>query len=171
MGRRGNGEGSISRRKDGLYMARYTVQTADGPKRPTIYGKKGESREDVAAKLTKAMADRDGGITYDAGKLTVEDRLRRWLSDSVRDTVRQRTYERYESIIRVHLIPAIGRIKLKMLTPAHVRGLYRAKLDAGLAPAACSTSTDPEQGAQTSHGRRDDTPQRRQPDQTPAAPD
>jgi integrase len=88
----------------------------------------------VAAKLTKAMADRDGGITYDAGKLTVEGHLRRWLSDSVRDTVRQR---------RVHLIPAIGRIKLKMLTPAHVRGLYRAKLDAGLAPTACSTSTGP----------------------------
>jgi integrase len=65
MGKRGNGEGSISRRKDGLYMARYTVQTADGPERRTIYGKKGESREDVAAKLTKAMADRDGGITYD----------------------------------------------------------------------------------------------------------
>src|SRR5215212_9999745 len=134
MGKRGNGEGTISRRKDGLYMARYTVQTADGPKRRTIYGKKGESREDVAAKLTKAMADRDGGITYDAGKLTVEEHLRRWLSDSVRDTVRQRTYERYESIVRVHLIPAIGRIKLKTLTPAHVRGLYREKLDGGLAP-------------------------------------
>ncbi len=88
----------------------------------------------MAAKLTKAMADRDGGITYDAGKLTVEQHLRRWLSDSVRDTVRQRTYERYESIVRVHLIPAIGRIKLKTLTPAHVRGLYRAKLDAGLTP-------------------------------------
>jgi integrase len=129
-----NGEGSISRRKDGLYMARYTIQTADGPKRRTIYGKKGESREDVAAKLTKAMADCDGGIIYDAGKLTVEEHLKRWLSDSVRDTVRQRTYERYESIVRVHLIPAIGRIKLKTLTPAHVRGLYRAKLDAGLAP-------------------------------------
>src|SRR3712207_4345318 len=99
-----------------------------------ICSKKGESREDVAAKLTKAMADRDGGITYDAGKLTVEEYLRRWLSDSVRDTVRQRTYERYESIVQVHLIPAIGRIKLKTLTPAHVRGLYRAKLDAGLAP-------------------------------------
>jgi integrase len=134
VGKRGNGEGSISRRKDGLYMARYTVQTADGPKRRTIYGKKGESREDLAAKLTKAMADRDGGITYDAGKLTVEEHLLRWLSDSVRDTVRQRTYERYESIVRVHLIPAIGRIKLKTLTPAHVRALYRAKLDAGLAP-------------------------------------
>jgi integrase len=80
------------------------------------------------------MADRNSGITYDAGKLTVEEHLRQWLSDSVRDTVRRSTYERYESIVRVHLIPTIGRIKLKTLTPAHVRGLYRAKLDVGLAP-------------------------------------
>jgi integrase len=52
----------------------------------------------------------------------------------VKDTVRQRTYERYESIVRVHIKPAIGRLKLKALTPAHVRALYRKKLDAGLAP-------------------------------------
>jgi hypothetical protein len=31
MGKRGNGEGSITRRKDGLYMACYTVQTPTGP--------------------------------------------------------------------------------------------------------------------------------------------
>jgi integrase len=37
--KRGNGEGSITRRKDGLYMARYTVQTPTGPKRKTLYGK------------------------------------------------------------------------------------------------------------------------------------
>jgi hypothetical protein len=64
MGRRGNGEGSITRRKDGLYMARYTVQTATGSKRKTLYGK---TRSDVAAKLSKALADREGGLTYDAG--------------------------------------------------------------------------------------------------------
>lgn len=57
-----------------------------------------------------------------------------WLADSVRDTVRRRTYERYESIVRVHLKPSLGRVKLMALTPAHVRGLYREKLDAGLAP-------------------------------------
>ncbi len=39
MGKRGNGEGSITRRKDGLYMARYTIQTAMGAKRETLYGK------------------------------------------------------------------------------------------------------------------------------------
>jgi integrase len=56
------------------------------------------------------------------------------LKDSVRDTVRQRTYERYESIVRVHIKPVLGRVRLKALTPAHVRNLYREKLDAGLAP-------------------------------------
>jgi integrase len=34
----------------------------------------------------------------------------------------------------VHIKPALGRVKLKALTPNHVRGLYREKLDSGLAP-------------------------------------
>ena len=37
--KRGNGEGSITRRKDGLYMARYTVETATGAKRKAVYAK------------------------------------------------------------------------------------------------------------------------------------
>jgi hypothetical protein len=38
----------ITKRKDGRYMARYTVHTADGPKRKTIYGIK---YKDVEKKL------------------------------------------------------------------------------------------------------------------------
>jgi integrase len=78
------------------------------------------------------MSDRDGGITYDAGKLTVGEYLDGWLKDSVHVTVRQRTYERYESIVRVHLKPAFGRQKIKALSPNLVRGLYRQKLDGNL---------------------------------------
>src|ERR671910_3591406 len=129
--KRGNGEGSISRRKNGGWIGQYTVYTAEGRKRKTLYGK---TRAEVSEKLTKAMADRDGGIVYDAGKLAVGEYLDRWLSDSVRGTVRQRTYERYESLVRVHICPTLGRIKLKNLTPAHVRSLCREKLDSGLAP-------------------------------------
>ena len=64
--RRGNGEGSITRRKDGLYMARYTVQTSTGPRRKTLYGK---TRREVDEKLTKAKADRDGGLVFDADNM------------------------------------------------------------------------------------------------------
>ena len=131
MGKRGNGEGSIWRRKSGGWCAQYTVYTSEGRKRRTLYGK---TRQEVAAKLSKALADREGGLIFDAGSLTVGEYLARWLSHSVRDTVSQKTYESYESIVRVHLSPALGRIRLKALTPDHVRGLYREKLDSGLAP-------------------------------------
>jgi integrase len=129
MGKRGNGEGSITQHKDGLYMARYTVQTAAGTKRKPLYGK---TRNEVSEKLTKAMADRDGGLVFDADNLMVEEYMARWLADSVRDTVRRSTFTRYEQNARLHIVPALGRTKLKNLTPAHVRGLYLEKLDAGL---------------------------------------
>jgi integrase len=128
--RRGNNEGSIYRRKDGYWVGQYGVQTAEGTNTRYIYGKR---REDVREKLTKAIADRDGGLVYDAGNITVGEYLDRWLNDSVRDTVRQRTWERYEQFVRVHLTPALDKIKLAKLTPAHVRGLYRDKLNSGLA--------------------------------------
>jgi integrase len=131
MGRRGNGEGSITRRKDGLYMGRYTVQTAAGTKRKALYGK---TRQEVAEKLTRAMADRDDGLVFDADNLKVGEYLERWLVDSVLDTVRPTTYERYEQIVRIHICPALGGAKLKNLTPVHVRGLYREKLQEGLSP-------------------------------------
>jgi integrase len=61
----------------------------------------------------------------------VGEYLDRWLSDSVSNTVKATTFERYEQIKRLHLKPALARVKLKALTPAHVRGLYREKLEAG----------------------------------------
>jgi integrase len=128
MGRRGNGEGSITRRKDGLYMARYTVETATGAKRKTLYAK---TRKEAAEILTVAMADASKGITADGGPKTVGAFLTSWLENSVRGRVRKSTYDRNESLCRVHLIPALGRKKLKTLSAADVAGFYRSRLDSG----------------------------------------
>jgi integrase len=132
MGKRGNGEGGITRHKrSGLYMARYTVQTATGPKRKTIYGKE---REEVAEKLIEALSNRNKGLVFEADNLKLGEYLGRWLADSVRDTVRPTTFERYEQMVRLHIRPVLGEVKLKNVTSAHVRGLYRQKLDDGLSP-------------------------------------
>jgi integrase len=88
----------------------------------------------VDEKLTKAKADRDDGLVFDADNLKLGEYLGRWLTDSVRDTVRPTTFERYEQVVRLHISPVLGKVKLKNLTSAHVRGLYRQKLDAGLSP-------------------------------------
>lgn len=131
MGKRGNGEGSISRRKGGGWMGQYVVYTAEGRKRRTVYGK---TRKEVAAKLAKAISNREDGLVFDAKNLTVGDYLDLWLRDSVQDTVRLTTYQGYERVVRLHIKPALGRIKLDNLTPVHVRSLYRERLEAGLAP-------------------------------------
>ena len=129
MGRRGNGEGTITQRKDGRWEARYTAQTANGPKRKVLYGK---TRSEVAKKLTKAMADRDGGLVFDHENLRVEEYLDRWLKGSVRSNVKPITYESYERIIRVHVVPTLGRVKLNKLNPLHLQSLYKERLDSGL---------------------------------------
>ena len=129
--KRGNGEGSISRRKNGGWMAQYAVYTAEGRNRKTLYGK---TRAEVGAKLAKALSDREGGLTFDANNMNLDDYLRLWLTDSVRDSVRPATYEGYARQVRNHLIPTLGPIKLRALTPTHLRGLYRDKLDSGLSP-------------------------------------
>jgi integrase len=129
--KRGNGEGSITRRKDGLYMARYTVQTATGSKRKTIYGKE---REDVAEKLADALSNRNKGLVFDAGSQTVGEYLERWLETSAKGSVRESTYESYRKQVRCYVVLAIGRVKLKGLSSMQIQGMYRAMLGRGLSP-------------------------------------
>jgi integrase len=128
--RRGNGEGSITRhKKSGLYMARYTVETPTGSKRRTIYA---ETRKEAADKLAKALSDRADGIVVDDKNLTVGEYLDRWVSDCVRGTVRESTYDRDKYLASNHIKPSIGRVKLKNLNPLHLQSLYRERLDSGL---------------------------------------
>jgi len=129
--RRGNGEGGVSRRKDGSWMARYTVQTSAGRKRKVIYAK---SQAEARRKLTEAIADRDRGLNYDSEGLTVGEYLARWLEDSVRGSVKITTHASYDALVRLHICPTVGGTKLAALTAAHVQTLYRRKLDEGLAP-------------------------------------
>jgi integrase len=129
--KRGNGEGSITKRKDGRWMARYTVHTAKGPKRRTIYG---GTRKEAADKLVKVLSDRVEGIIYDDENMMVGEYLDVWLMSSVRGSVRQSTYDRDASLVNNHLRPALGGIKLKNLSAAHVQGFYHDRLDHGLTP-------------------------------------
>jgi integrase len=123
----------ITKRNDGRYMARYTVQTPDGPKRKVIYGRK---YKEVEKKLAEARGDAARGIVYDDENQTVGEYMTRWLSDSAKHSVKATTHRAYESQIRNHIVPALGKVKLSRLTPAHLQALYAAKLREGMKPAS-----------------------------------
>jgi integrase len=129
MGRRGNGEGTITRRKDGRWEARYYVPTVNGTKRRTIYGK---TQAEVRDKLTKALSDRIDGIVYDDENMTIGEYLDVWLKGSVYGSVRRSTYDRDTNLVNNHIKPVLGGLKLKKLNSAHVQSFYRDRLDAGL---------------------------------------
>ncbi len=133
MAKRGNGEGSISKRSGGGWMAQYYVLSGTGGReRRTLYAK---TRAEAARKLARAIGERDTGFVVDAGRLTVGDYLERWLEDSVKGTVRTSTYEAYRYMVEPHLVPFLGALKLRDINPVHVRALYREKLEAGLSAA------------------------------------
>ena len=128
--KRVSGEGTYKKRKDGRWEAQYMVYTPSGTKRKSVYGR---TKQEVAEKLRKAIAERDDGLDFDAENLTLAEYLKQWLEGSVQGSVAKSSFERYEQLSRVHIVPAIGTVKLKKLTPAHVQSLYRTKIDEGLA--------------------------------------
>src|SRR5690242_1529715 len=103
--RRGHGEGSIYKRKDGRWTA--SISLGDG-KRKSFYGK---TRREVKEKLDAALLDQKKGINPE-GTQKLGDYLRYWLDNVHKHVIGISTYVDYEIIIRVHLVPGLGNLRL-----------------------------------------------------------
>jgi integrase len=123
-GKRGNNEGSISKRADGLWEARITLA---GGKRKSFYAK---TRKEAARKLAEVIRDRDKGLPIITDRQTVEQYFTSWL-EVMRAKIRPRTWKRYEQYVRVHLVPILGGVVLAKLTAQHLQSLYAARLNQG----------------------------------------
>jgi integrase len=126
MLRRSRGEGSVYRRKDGLWVARYEA----AGKRKYLYGK---TKKVVTDRLRERLSSGLTDLAPEADGIRVGEYLDRWLP-TVKGTVRERTWDRHEEVVRLHLKPSIGGAKLQKLNALDVQELYRTKLDSGLSP-------------------------------------
>jgi integrase len=127
--RRGRGEGSIFPYRGG-YRAVLTWIDASGRRRQRT------AQAPTAAEARRRLlelrsAAERGELT--PTRVTVGDWLRRWL-EAIRPQVRPSTWRGYEALVRVHLIPALGRIELRKLAPSDVERLTAAMIEAGNAP-------------------------------------
>ena len=124
MRKRGNGEGNIRLREDGRWQASTLVGQADGTKkRHYVYG---SSRAEVQDKLDGIRQRvRSGHPARDAG-VTLADYLDRWLIDGLPEH-KATTRENYATMVRKHIVPAIGSVRLDRLSPLDVQSLMNAK--------------------------------------------
>jgi hypothetical protein len=74
------------------------------------------------------------GVVAPNTQLTVEQYLTSWLEEVARRTVRPRTYQNYELMVRRHIVPAIGRVRLNRLAAADVRRLLNRASDRDYSP-------------------------------------
>lgn len=134
MARRGHGEGSIYRRKDGRWTASISLgfDSQGRMKRRYVYGR---TRREVAEKLAVLQEQRRQGKLASPARETLGEFLDRWLVDVVEQTVRPKTVEGYRVVVDVHIKPALGKVPLQQISPAHIQRFYAEKLKEGRAPA------------------------------------
>jgi len=121
--RRGNNEGSIYHRKDGLWCAQVSLEG----RRLTKYAK---SQKECREWIKELLAKIDSGLTFEGTQLTLERYLELWMSGK-EISRRPRTVIQYRQIAQTHILPLLGNIRIKDITPGHIKQLYSIKHDEG----------------------------------------
>src|SRR5215208_874896 len=125
--RRGNGEGTIRQRADGRWEAQVSLP---GGKRKSVYGK---TKKEARDKLKDAQKQIDAGVDLGAPSQTVEAFLKSWLADS-ETRVRPKTHRTYQDLLRLHVIPELGKVRLDRVAAPQIAKLLRDRQTAGLSP-------------------------------------
>jgi len=126
MAKRGHGEGTIYKRKNGTWAAQVTIgrdPLTGKLKRKTFYGK---TRKEVQEKRDTFMAEVKTGTYVEPNKTTFGDWTARWLELYVKPKVKMSTYSKYQIHLKTHIIPNLGHIELQNLTTDHIQEFYNA---------------------------------------------
>lgn len=132
MSKRGNGEGSVCRRPDGRWQGSITIGRDDRGRliRKYFYGK---TRKETSEKLNRAIEElRDNRFINKSDNPTVEQWCHEWLWSYKRNSVKQKTFDQYETILRTHIISDIGDIRLADLKTMHIQRIINKMYDSGL---------------------------------------
>jgi integrase len=127
--------------RNGIWGIRYTLPAGpDGKRRqkreslgrgPRDGPQPGE--KDAEERLRDRLHELDHNIIADAGTLTVAQYFARWLLLGQPDRS-PTTHERYEQLIRLHIVPLIGHVRLGKLRPLQILGCLSNARNSGLAP-------------------------------------
>ncbi|MEU3057553.1 tyrosine-type recombinase/integrase [Streptomyces griseus] len=132
--RRPNGGGTVTRRKDGRYHGAAYVTNTDGHRvRKFVYG---STYDEAAEKLGKLQEQERNGVPVPSRTWSLGEWLAYWLEHIVRPNREHNTYVKYESKVRLYLVPHLGKKPLVRLTPAQLRSFMAELKRTEVPPAA-----------------------------------
>jgi integrase len=151
--KRGQNEGSIYKMSDGRWRAAVSLGWRPSGSGEVLWKRKvftGKTRADVQQRLNTALHDQQRGLPIDSAKQTLGQFLNTWLLNTVKPSVRTKTYTSYEQMLRNHIeksIPAgewadrkldavrgLGRLELTKLTLPVLQEWMTVKVNAGNSP-------------------------------------
>ena len=122
--RRSPGEASYRKRADGSWEGRITINY----KPYSVYGK---LRADCVRKIAELKDKLSLGVDTSAASLAVW--MRNWIDNFVSVNKKPSTVENYESIMKNHIVPELGRIHIDKLTSTDVQRLIGKLMKKGYA--------------------------------------
>ncbi|WP_298229039.1 tyrosine-type recombinase/integrase [Gryllotalpicola sp.] len=129
---RGQGEGSIFKRADGLWVGRIELPGRDGERR-----RKQKASRDKAV-IVKWLADQRQQLGQRGDLPTssplAKDWLPYWLEKIAAPRVRPNTWQHYEHSIRLYAIPSLGSTRMDRITTAHLRRMAENITTKNLSP-------------------------------------
>jgi len=99
---------------------------SNGARRTQIFPTKREA-ERMAVELRAALLRGTVRISAPGDNLTVGAYADRWLEEYVKPATKYRTYERYESALRCHVLPVLGSMALKDVSSDQIDALLKTK--------------------------------------------
>jgi integrase len=126
MGKRPAGEGSIYYKEEKeLWVAQVTLPTG---KRKTKYGK---TQKEVKAWLQTQREAVSKGVYVENDQVTLSAFLDQYMV-SAANNLRPKTVDSYNYLIKNHIVPNLGKIRLSQLRPDHLQAFYNQKINEGL---------------------------------------
>lgn len=86
---------------------------------------RGATKREAEKKRDAARKELDAGLDI-SNNLTVAEFAEVWLREYKKGTVRDVSYAGYESAVRNHIVPQLGRLRVKEVVPAHIQSLMRS---------------------------------------------
>lgn len=120
--RSAQGAGTIRKRSDGRWEARYTAGYDMHGKQiqHSVYG---ATQKEVRQKLTQITSAIDNGTFVQPQKTTVAEWLDAWITDYC-VTLKPSTISVYKKTVKNYILPCIGSTNIQSLTPIQIQRMY-----------------------------------------------
>ena len=132
--RAARGQGSIRQRADGRWEARLTLGYDEGTGKRKTLSIYGASQKEVKRKLTEKLRQLDTNTYIADDKRTVAQYLDAWFTEFIEPTQKPYTVTTYRGIIKNHLKPHLGAVRLCDLTTEQVQKMVRQLVNDGKSP-------------------------------------